>query len=78
MCAQHDISICVDCLQFLANGPDELEPTKAAEIAAAVEREGGHVVTACPEDCEGWFSWSPCGLCRDHLGGERHPAVIFQ
>jgi len=72
-----EISICVECLQFLANGPDAIDPTKAAEIAAAVQREGGHVVVACKADCEGPFSWSPCGLCGDTLGGERHTAAVL-
>lgn len=28
----------------------------------------------CPED-EGWFSWSPCDICRRPLGGSRYPAT---
>lgn len=72
-----ELSICVDCLQFIANGPDELSPDVAAACAAGVEREGGHVVPNCPENCEGWFSWSPCDLCNRPEGGERHPAAVL-
>ena len=28
----------------------------------------------CPDD-EGWFSYSPCDICRRHWGGTRYPAM---
>jgi hypothetical protein len=72
-----ELSICVDCLQYLANGGEELEPARAEEIAAAIAKQGGDVVPACGEDCEGGFSWSPCELCGSALGGERHAAAVL-
>lgn len=50
-------------------------------IRAGIEREeadGYHVVVACEEDCEGWFSWRLCELCQDHHGGERHSAALIK
>lgn len=76
--APEPLSVCVDCIAYLANGGDELEPSRAAEIAAAIERQGGHVVAACGADCEGGFSWAPCELCGSTLGGERHAAAVLQ
>ena len=72
-----DISVCGDCLQYLANGPDSLEPHRVAEIEVAIQREGSAVVPNCDEDCEGDFSWSPCELCRYTLGGDRHKAAVW-
>lgn len=72
-----ELSVCGDCLQYLANGPDELSPEAAAATAAGIEREGGHIVPACEPDCEGGFSWSGCELCLSPLGGDRHRAAVL-
>jgi hypothetical protein len=40
--------------------------------------QGYHVVPACPEDCEGEFSWSSCDGCGSTLGGDRHPAIAWK
>jgi hypothetical protein len=76
-----NLSACVDCLFAIANGDlPEDEEAKAAVIAG-LDREweaGWEWVYDCPEDCEGWFSWTPCSVCRRPLGGERHPVVLMQ
>ena len=73
-------SVCVDCLMFLANGdtPQELDEAGTEKwVAEFVRRtEGTHIFLAGPEDCEGWFSWSPCDACGSPLGGDRHPVVF--
>jgi len=78
----NEISICVDCLIFLANGDDQSE---AGDIAERIEAQWSEedpdlhweIVPNCPEDCDGWFSWSSCDGCGSHLGGDRHPAVAI-
>jgi hypothetical protein len=50
-------------------------------IRKGLDREqvnGLTVVPNCPEDCEGYFSWYPCELCRDHKGGNRHHAALIK
>jgi len=54
--------------------------THADQIIAGEEFEtknGLHLVYACEEDCEGWFSWESCDLCNNHLGGDRHRAALI-
>ena len=76
----YDLSVCVDCLAIMANGT--LGAEDAAEDAAHAARmaeqwPGFHLVPACPEDCEGHFSWARCEGCGSSLGGDRHPATAF-
>lgn len=77
-----DGQCCVDCLMLLANGetdPD-WDEAETAEYLARLEARGvtgENVTIACDEDCEGWFSWSPCDVCGSTLGGDRHPVVFW-
>jgi hypothetical protein len=75
-----DGEACVDCLMLVANGetPPNMDKVETAEYLARVETRtaGFHVIPACPEDCEGSFSWSPCDVCGSPLGGDRHPVVF--
>jgi hypothetical protein len=76
-----EIEVCVDCASLIANGDTTGidDPEREAEVLAqAGIPEGWHVALDCPEDCEGGFSWSPCGACRSPLGGDRHPAVLWE
>lgn len=68
---------------LLANGetpPDMSEDATAAYVARVDWSAGdGHTwVVDCLEDCEGWFSWSPCDVCRCPLGGDRHPVALIE
>lgn len=78
-----DLSICVDCLMFVANGEvtDSQGNDVTAEHAAKITEQWGddaqHLVPACPEECEGWFSHSSGDGCGSTLGGERHPAAVL-
>jgi hypothetical protein len=74
-----EMEVCVDCLVIDANGPDEVDPEAVARFeAASILNEGWTYANNCPEDCEGWFSWTPCDYCGSTLGGDRHPAVLIK
>ena len=75
-----ELSGCVECLFYVANGDiPEDRPTLPVEIA---EHLGlgphDHVVVACVEGCDGWFSWSPCNVCGSQLGGDRHTFAVLR
>ncbi len=75
------MSVCVDCLMIDANGPSEVDPEAVERFSRAMASavaDGWDYANACGEDCEGWFSWSPCGFCGSPLGGDRHPAVLLK
>lgn len=75
-----EIAVCIDCLAMMCNGElGQGDETADMEHAEAMREAwpDGDIVPACPEDCEGWFSMSPCDGCGSHLGGDRHPATVF-
>lgn len=73
-----DIEICSDCAMMSANGTYgwEYDEKWLANYVKAVE-VNGEPVLVCDDDCDGGFSWSPCGFCGSTLGGDRHHAVIM-
>lgn len=76
-----DLSACVDCLMVIANGeyPEDEERRDAIVAGEKREYEAGWIwAYDCPEDCEGWFSMSPCDICRSPLGGDRHPVALIR
>lgn len=78
-----ELSVCVDCLAIAANGELGQGDTKADEahaeaMSSQLMGDAPWLVPACPEDCEGWFSWSRCDGCGSTLGGDRHPAAIVR
>jgi hypothetical protein len=77
-----EMEVCVDCLMVDANGESEgIEPEALARIEKAytdATADGWYYANNCDENCEGWFSWSPCGFCGSTLGGDRHPAVLLK
>ena len=77
----HDLSACVDCLMWIANGevdPGWSEVQAAAFVARVASHWAGYrLVVACGDDCEGSFSMSACEVCGSGLGGDRHPVTAI-
>ncbi len=74
-----DLSICSDCLLWIANGDDsslsaetvsEAAHLLAVQTSAALE-PGTTVFLGGDDE---WFSWAPCDACGTLLGGSRHEA----
>lgn len=76
-----ELAICVACLEYTTKGEVGDGGRTTEEVAAAIGQEwgdhAGGLTAACGENCDGWFSWSPCEGCGSTLGGERHPAVVL-
>lgn len=70
-------SVCLDCFDFAHHGDENLEPPRAREIEKAFLREEIHHLSPIGEDWTSYFSWSPCEICRSHLGGERIDCSTF-
>lgn len=77
--------VCVDCLMFHANGPDDLEPEVVGRIVAGCEREAPYHWASDgrgldePEGAdEQEFSWRPCACCHSSLGGSRHRFALIK
>lgn len=81
----YDLSICVDCLVYHANG-DIPEEDCGGNHWTEEDANGGFDYvslgsTVCEycadgdESCEPWVSWSACDLCGCTLGGNREHAT---
>jgi hypothetical protein len=77
-----NISVCVDCLMYIANGVIEEDFDNRVE---SIEEEykklkgkGQEVFLDYSEDHADGFSWYPCGHCGSSLGGDRFKANIYQ
>ena len=73
---QAEAQVCVDCLQYSANGAGEIAPAKVEAIRVGLSAYGHHAEfhpNYDPEtlDLSVSFSWSPCEVCGDTLGGDR-------
>ena len=87
------LDACTDCAMFIANGEvtdGEGNDITAevyrriamvwgdAEITLGVRRgECDYCPTESGEDCEPWFSCSPCECCGSSLGGNREHATMW-
>lgn len=71
----HELSVCVDCLFFIANGDLPDDEKDAARVVAGVESFAPGYVVAGDETDE--FSWRPCECCGSKLGGSRHGAAVL-
>lgn len=79
-----NLEFCTDCVMLIANGEviesdgnDITDQVNAMQVdiwGTGVNGALGLTLN-CPEDCEGWFSWSDCDGCGSNLGGDRHPGV---
>ena len=79
---ESELRVCGDCLQYLANGPAELEAEAVARIEAGTAKQGGDIVLGGLEseaDADGGlgFSWHACELCESQLGGDRYAAAVL-
>lgn len=71
---------CIDCALLIANDDTSgMTDGAAAELRANVAGKcvGLDPVMACPDECEGFFSWAGCDVCGSSLGGDFHPVVFF-
>lgn len=73
---------CIDCTLVIANGdesgiPEELYDEWIGGIESGRLFELGHVVMACPDDCEGEYRTDPCDYCGSPLHGVRHPIAVL-
>lgn len=75
-----EIQICSDCAMMSANGLAgwEYEQDWLETYLWNCKAYGAEPVLTCGEDCDGGFSWSPCGFCGSKLGGDRHPAILME
>ena len=84
-----NISVCVDCLMYIANGDIDdgnyLPDSEQSEVYHRIDEEykklkasGQEVFLDCSEDHEDGFSKYPCGHCGAGLGGDRFKANIYQ
>ena len=49
--------------------------TKAVDRElSGMTNESAGICPGCPEEDEGFFSWSACEVCGSTLGGNRYPA----
>ncbi len=79
-----ELEFCIDCVMLIANG--EVTDSDGNDIGPSVANAQTEIwgfgidgalglVLACPDDCEGWFSWSECDGCGSTPGGDRHPGA---
>lgn len=68
------LSVCADCIAYLANGPDDIEAERLPDILAGIAKQGGD---CAPGSDDNGFSWSPCDLCESPLGGDRYGAAVL-
>jgi|21_taG_2_1085346.scaffolds.fasta_scaffold03347_7 ribosomal protein L37AE/L43A len=80
-----NIKVCVDCLQYIANGEfyyGQEDYDKELEEMEKVQQEFNalkqRVFLDCSEDAEDGFSIYPCGHCGSHLAGNRYKATLVQ
>jgi len=75
-----DVSMCVTCLVWLANGDGDTERTEGEErefVDRLASRWDGWYLAPGASDEEA-FSWSPCDVCGSTLGGDRAPGVAWR
>lgn len=73
------VSICQDCMLFLANGDlPESRPDLPADIDRQWNAGTGPAWDLTPEWGEGSFSWQGCECCGSRLGGDRYAATAYR
>lgn len=79
---QYDLSICVDCAMYLANGIDAFDDVSEArqkEIEAGEQHlnSDGWRVALDDDGNATEFSWSSCDCCKSVLAGNRVKAIHY-
>lgn len=71
--------VCVDCVQFIANGelPADADAARENEILHGVNNQEGYTWTLGCE-IEPSFSWRYCDCCGSLLGGDRYEAALVR
>lgn len=76
-----ELSACVDCLMFVANGdiPEAAEgdPELPDLIAAHLGADHASKLVCGDGDGDSEFSWSACECCGSKLGGSRHALAVL-
>lgn len=69
-----EISMCVDCLMFAANGDTSEDEDRATEVARGFGRwyNNGYVIATGDSDNDDDFCKDPCDVCDSPLAGSRH------
>lgn len=67
------LSVCVDCIEYIANGEAETPKRLERAIQATIGKPSG-ALAYDGEDLG--FSWEPCEACGSTLGGERFKAFV--
>jgi len=78
-----ELSVCTDCIFFIANGDLPENEKDAERVTDAVsewcrKHDSAHMVASSNSDDEAEFSWRPCECCLSHLGGSRHSAILLR
>ncbi|WP_372663607.1 hypothetical protein [Amycolatopsis kentuckyensis] len=72
------LSVCVDCIQLLANGEINDGEDTAERCAEGQVREwGDNVMHMTYSGEELGFSWTSCDGCGSSLGGDRYRAYMM-
>jgi hypothetical protein len=79
-----EIDVCVDCLNWIANGTlpddgvrDDINANSIDAITTAPGIDEGYRVEPVSGDDEGFFSHQSCDACRRRFGGRRYRAVMI-
>ena len=79
----HDVEVCLDCYYY-ANGftDDNWTDDEKAEFVSryndGLQGWDRLVSNTDPEEEYEGFSWTPCDVCRSHLGGTRYPCSLYR
>ena len=79
---QYDVSMCIDCAMFHANGelPSDANDERRFEIVHPKELrdENGedYSTKVFVTGEENYFSWYQCDLCHCGLGGDRIDGIV--
>jgi hypothetical protein len=76
-----ELSMCTDCLMWVANGepnPDSSEEEHEAFVARVEDRWPGWVIVPGEGDATDEFSWWSCDVCGSPLGGARYSGSAFK
>lgn len=79
MIVKYELSACVDCLFFVANGdvPEDDNGELETAIMDNLGAEDVRHLVCGDSDQDDEFSWSACECCGSRLGGSRHQLIVL-